>query len=90
MGCPVRGNVRVHARSHCQNERHSIAPPGHVGNFGEHNLGGLFCFTGRKYSDEEDNAARDADKKAYNLRLRQLTREKCNNGRCERLEQDIQ
>jgi hypothetical protein len=89
MGCPVRGNVRVHARSHRQNERHSIAPPSHVDNLGEHNLGRLFRLTGRKDRDEEDNAARDADKKKRNLRLRQLPREKRHHGRGERLEQDI-
>jgi hypothetical protein len=89
MGCPVRGNVRVHARSHCQNERHSIAPPSHVDNLGEYNLSGLFRLTSRKHRDEEDNTARDADKKERNLRLRQLAREKRHHGRRERLEQDI-
>ena len=90
MGCPVRGNVRVHACSHCQDEGHSITPPGDVDNFGEDNLSGLLCFTGRKYSDEEDDTARNADQKECNLCLWQLTREEHRDGSCERLVQDVQ
>lgn len=89
MGCPIRGNVRVHARSYSQDERDSIAPTGDVDNFGENDLGGLFGVTGRKYSDEEDNTARNADQEEPNLGFRQLSGEEHNDGCRERLIQDV-
>lgn len=89
MRCPVRGNVRVHAGSHSQNERDSITPPSDVDHFGEYDIGGLLDVTGRQDSDEEDDTARNTDQEESNLRLRQLLGKEHNNSGRERLVQDV-
>lgn len=89
MGCTVRGYVRVHARAHCQNERNAVTPAGDIDHFGKDDLGGLFCLTGRKHSDEEDDTAGNTDQKECNLRLWQLPGEEHDDGGCERLVQNV-